>query len=193
MWPADKTADFAIEALHTQLMRACPRADVGTQVSYIDMKLRLAELLLMRTDKVTMSVGLEARVPFLDYRLVEYVTALPLSLKVPGWDPKHLLKSALRGLVPDRIIQRPKQAFFSPVNMWLRRGMQRFAEDLFIGSRLFQRGLLCEGAWKYLLHEHVTGKRDYGVELWTLMVLCAWYDRRIEQPNKFAKRPAIAV
>ena len=88
-----------------------------------------------------MSVGLEARVPFLDYRLVEYVTALPLSLKVPGWSPKQLLKSALQGIVPDRIIQRPKQIFFSPVNMWLRCGMQRFAEDLFIGSRLFHRGI----------------------------------------------------
>ncbi len=131
-----------------------------------------------------MSVGLEARVPFLDYRLVEYVTALPLSLKVPGWSPKQLLKSALQGIVPDRIIQRPKQIFFSPVNMWLRRGMQRFAEDLFIGSRLFQRGIFREGVWKQLLREHVAGKHDYGAELWTLMVLCAWYDRWIEQPNK---------
>ena len=183
MWPADKTAEFAIETIHSRLMHTSPQADIGTQVSYIDLKLRLAELLLMRTDKITMSVGLEARVPFLDYRLVEYVISLPLSFKVPGWNPKQLLKAALKGIVPDRIIERPKQIFSSPVNIWLRQGMQRFAEDLFSSSRLFQAGFFREGMWKQLLREHVASKRDYGAELWTLMVLCAWYDRWIEQPN----------
>jgi asparagine synthase (glutamine-hydrolysing) len=183
-WTAEKAPQSTINALHIRLLRAFPRADIGTQASYLDLKLRLAEMLLMRTDKITMSVGLEARVPFLDYKLVEFVTSLPLSIKVPGWDPKHLLKSALRGIVPDQIIQRPKQIFFAPVNLWLRRGMQRFAEDLFKGSRLFQRGLLREGVWKYLLNEHLSEKRDRGGELWTLMVLCAWYDRWIEQPTR---------
>src|SRR5262249_21387227 len=74
------------------LRDAWPRHDIGAEVSYLDLKIRLAELLLMRIDKVTMSMGVEAREPFLDFHLVEYLMRLPLHLKVKRWSPKHLLK-----------------------------------------------------------------------------------------------------
>jgi asparagine synthase (glutamine-hydrolysing) len=76
-------------------------------MTYIDLKIRVAELLLMRIDKVTMSVGLEAREPFLDYRLVEHVMALPAALKLKRWEPKYVLKQAMAGVLPPEIVRRP--------------------------------------------------------------------------------------
>jgi asparagine synthase (glutamine-hydrolysing) len=161
------------------LRTAWPRADIATQMAYLDIKVRLAELLLMRIDKVTMSCGVEAREPFLDYRLVEYLMTLPLSFKLQGWDPKHLLKRAMRGLVPDNILRRPKQAFAAPVNRWLRSGLEQFARHVLLHSKLRQRGYFRYDAIERMLADHVSGKKDFGVRLWTLMNLSAWYDHWI--------------
>src|SRR5262249_11457598 len=112
------------------LRDAWPRHDIGAEVSYLDLKIRLAELLLMRIDKVTMSMGVEAREPFLDFHLVEYLMRLPLHLKVKRWSPKHLLKEAVSACVPENIRRRPKQAFAAPVNVWLRHGLGDFARHV---------------------------------------------------------------
>ena len=85
-------------------------------MSYVDLHLRLPELLLMRVDKMTMGVGLEGRVPFLDHRLVALAMSIPSSRKASGGRLKHLLKTAVRGLVPDALIDRRKQGFGVPVD-----------------------------------------------------------------------------
>lgn len=90
-------------------------------MTFVDLKLRLPELLLMRVDKMTMATSVEARVPFLDHKLVEYVLAIPQSVKVPEFRTKYLLKKAVRGLIPDEIIDRPKQGFAVPVTEWFQR------------------------------------------------------------------------
>src|SRR5262249_12414386 len=139
------------------LRAAWPRADIAARVSYLDLKVRLAELLLMRVDKVTMSCGVEAREPFLDYRLVEYLMPLPRSLKPMRWEPKRLLKRAASGLVPREIIRRPKQAFAAPVNVWLRRGLGPFARHVLLHTKLRRRGWFRYEAIEQMLEEHVSG------------------------------------
>jgi asparagine synthase (glutamine-hydrolysing) len=88
-------------------------------MSYVDLNLRLPELLLMRVDKMSMGVGLEGRVPFLDHRLVGLALSIPQKTKADGGTLKHVLKLAVRGLVPDVVIDRPKQGFAVPVREWL--------------------------------------------------------------------------
>jgi asparagine synthase (glutamine-hydrolysing) len=88
-------------------------------MSYVDLNLRLPELLLMRVDKMSMGVGLEGRVPFLDHRLVGLALSIPQKTKTDGGTLKHVLKLAVRGLVPDEVIDRPKQGFAVPVREWL--------------------------------------------------------------------------
>ncbi|HEV3204424.1 MAG TPA: asparagine synthase (glutamine-hydrolyzing), partial [Gemmataceae bacterium] len=156
-----------------------PGADIATRVSFLDLKIRLAELLLMRLDKITMSCGVEAREPFLDYRLVEYLMTLPRSLKLKDWEPKYLLKQAMTGLVPDSILRRPKQAFAAPVNVWLRSGLGDFARNLLLSSRLRKRGYFRYDIIEQMLADHLAGKKDHGVRLWTLMNLSAWFDHWI--------------
>lgn len=161
------------------LRAAWPRAEVAARVSYLDLKIRLAELLLMRLDKMTMSCGVEAREPFLDPPLVEYLMTLPSDLKLKNWEPKYLLKEAMRGLVPDIILRRPKQAFAAPVNVWLRGGLGKFARHMLLHSKLRQRGLFRYEVIERMLEEHVSGGKDYGVRLWALINLSAWYDHWI--------------
>jgi asparagine synthase (glutamine-hydrolysing) len=86
---------------------------------YSDLHLRLPELLLMRVDKMSMGASVEARVPFLDHRFVTFAMGLPQSVRLPGSELKHVLKRAVRGLIPDAIIDRRKQGFAVPIRDWV--------------------------------------------------------------------------
>ena len=88
-------------------------------MTYVDLNLRLPELLLMRVDKMSMGVGLEGRVPFLDHRFVGLALSIPEKAKTNGGTLKHILKKAVRGVIPDELIDRPKQGFGVPVYEWL--------------------------------------------------------------------------
>lgn len=88
-------------------------------MSYLDLKLRLPELLLMRVDKMTMGVSLEARVPFLDHKFVELAMSIPDQVKIRNGRLKHILKLAVRGVIPDSIINRRKQGFGAPIHEWI--------------------------------------------------------------------------
>jgi asparagine synthase (glutamine-hydrolysing) len=83
-------------------------------MTYLDLNLRLPELLLARIDRMSMGVSLEARVPFLDHRFVELALSIPQSVKVDGGSLKAILRTALRGIVPDDLLDRPKQGFRVP-------------------------------------------------------------------------------
>ncbi len=87
-------------------------------MSYLDLNLRLPELLLMRVDKMSMGVSLEGRVPFLDHKFVELAMSIPESVKTRGGVLKYILKKAVRGLIPDELIDRKKQGFGVPVSEW---------------------------------------------------------------------------
>jgi asparagine synthase (glutamine-hydrolysing) len=88
-------------------------------MTYVDLNLRLPELLLMRIDKMSMGASVEARVPFLDHEFVSLVMSIPTAVKTRNGTPKYLLKKAVRGIVPDELIDRPKQGFGVPVEEWL--------------------------------------------------------------------------
>jgi asparagine synthase (glutamine-hydrolysing) len=88
-------------------------------MTYADLRHRLPELLLMRVDKMSMAVALEARVPFLDHKFVALAMSIPTEVKLRGGVSKAILKQAVRGLIPDEIIDRPKQGFGMPVREWL--------------------------------------------------------------------------
>jgi asparagine synthase (glutamine-hydrolysing) len=87
-------------------------------MTYVDTRLRLPELILMRWDRMGMGVSLEARPPFLDHNVIQFVLSIPQSVKIPNDAPRHLHKKAIRGLVPDEIIDRKKQGFGLPLHDW---------------------------------------------------------------------------
>jgi asparagine synthase (glutamine-hydrolysing) len=156
-----------------------PNADFLDALAYQEFQLRLPELLLMRVDKITMSTSIEARVPFLDYRLVEFSAHIPTEMKLRGMRTKHILKHALRDLLPADIIDRRKQGFSAPVKEWFRGPLAGYARRSILDSRLRERGLFDYRALDAMLEAHRTGKRNYDTLLWNLLNLSQWYDRWI--------------
>jgi asparagine synthase (glutamine-hydrolysing) len=116
---AGRTSWAVIEPYYRAFRQSARDRSPLNWMTYVDLKFRLPETLLMRVDKMSMAVGLEARVPFLDHRLVELAMGIPARLKAGrGGELKRLLKQAMRGLLPDAIIDRPKQGFGVPIHDW---------------------------------------------------------------------------
>ena len=92
-------------------------------MSYVDLSMRLPELLLMRVDKMSMGASLEGRVPFLDHEFVQLALSIPADVKTRNGTLKYILKKAVRGVIPDELIDRPKQGFGVPVYEWLFDGL----------------------------------------------------------------------
>ncbi|MCI0488099.1 MAG: asparagine synthase (glutamine-hydrolyzing), partial [Blastocatellia bacterium] len=163
-----------------RLLEAKPDADQLERMIYLELKLRLAELLLMRVDKMTMATSVEARVPFLDHKLVEFAMTIPRELKYHKGETKYILKRALRGTVPDRVLRREKKGFGTPINEWMLDRLGGFVEDSLLNSHLRRRELFDYDFIKRLLKEQSAGRIDYSFFLWSLLNLSLWYDHWIE-------------
>ncbi|MBL4588351.1 asparagine synthase (glutamine-hydrolyzing) [Candidatus Babeliales bacterium] len=105
-----------------RLHHAIPDADPTQIIMFLELSQRLPDLLLMRANKMSMLTSLEARVPFLDHRLVEYLFFMPERFKTNGYQRKYLLKKVAQGLIPDEIIHRKKVGFAAPVKTWMKQG-----------------------------------------------------------------------
>jgi len=158
-----------------------PDSDFLTRMTYIELKLRLPELLLMRVDKITMATSVEARVPFLDHHLVEYAMDLPRSLKVEGTSGKHILKRSLEEILPHDLLYSRKRGFGAPVREWFRNGLGGWFDSHLMNSTMRRRNFLNYDFVAHLLGQHRKGSQDWGFHLWTLLNLSLWYERWIDR------------
>lgn len=158
-----------------------PSADFLERMIYTELKLRLAELLLMRVDKITMATSVETRVPFLDHKLVEFALTIPRAMKVRDGQNKWILKKALEGIVPNDLLYRPKQGFALPVNEWFITGMAPFVEHAVFSSPLKKRGLFDYDFIRAMWNEHQAGHANNGFNMWSLLNLSLWYEHWIER------------
>ena len=126
----DLSSHDVIQKYRQQFNERSPHPDYASWMSYLDLRLRLPELLLMRVDKMTMAASVEAREPYLDHEFVGLAMSIPQRLKVgDSIQPKRLFKQAVRGLIPDEIIDRPKQGFRVPVAQWMAAALGTFGRD----------------------------------------------------------------
>ena len=158
-----------------------PESDFLARMTYLELKLRLPELLLMRVDKITMATSVEARVPFLDHHLVEYAMGLPRSLKVEGTSGKHILKRALEEILPRDLLYNRKRGFGAPVREWFRNGLGEWFDSHLMNSTMRQRDFLDYDFVGKLLDEHRRKQKDWGFHLWALLNLSLWYERWIDR------------
>ena len=165
-----------VHSFFDRLDRQAPKSDQLTRMIYSEFKLRLSELLLMRVDKIGMAASIEARVPFLDHNLVEFTMGLPQEVKVRPGDPKSLLKKAVRGLIPDSIIDRPKMGFGAPVSEWLRGDFGRAVESELLSTRFFQAFPADRSKVLEMLRMHREGQADFALYVWTFYNAIAWFD-----------------
>lgn len=160
-----------------------PDSDFAARMSYLELKLRLPELLLMRVDKMTMATSVEARVPFLDHTLVEYALGLPVELKIKGTSGKHILKRALEKVLPSDLLYRPKRGFGAPIREWFRGASGEALAEMIMNSSIRRRELFDYTFIARLIDEHRRGARDWSFHLWALLNVSLWYDRWIGKAN----------
>jgi asparagine synthase (glutamine-hydrolysing) len=149
--------------------------DRAQAMLHTDIQILLPDIFLEKVDRPTMAHGLEARVPFLDNEIVDYVCALPAVLKVRLGHKKKLLKQALRGIVPDFVLDGRKTGFGVPVSAWLQGPLREFCGDLLCAAP--SRSLLDGNLAIKLLDEHASGRRDYGALLWKTLQLALWLEQ----------------
>jgi asparagine synthase (glutamine-hydrolysing) len=166
-----------VKSFYEEILSRRPGADFAQQMSYVEMRNRLPELLLMRVDRFSMAHSLEARAPFLDPALATYALSLPASLKMDGARTKAVLKDAAREWLPPEVVEREKQGFRVPLPAWLRGELAPWAEDLLRRSRLRELGFLDFDYVDELWRRHREGRADHSFDLWCLINLSGWYER----------------
>lgn len=136
--------------------------------------------LLVKVDIASMANSLEARSPFLDYKVIEFAASLPEKLKMRSFETKSLLKKVAARLVPREVVYRRKMGFGVPVGNWFRGDMKDFICEVLLSEKALKRGIIrSEMIEKYVL-EHTTGKRDYTFQVWILLMLELWFQKFID-------------
>jgi len=169
------------------------RADLLGQLFYLDLVTYLPDNLLLFTDKTSMAVSLEVRVPFLDLDLVELAAALPQRLRVRGGRLKYLLRRALAPTLPRAVLTKSKQGFSAPVGGWIRRELREYTGDLLSTTSVRRRGLWNPTYVSELISQHRTGAHDWGNQLFALMMFELWCRRFVDaRPERRAVEAEIA-
>lgn len=171
--------DFA----NRDFITVCGGEQVGlADLLHINMRTYLPDDLLIKTDRSSMAASLETRAPLLDHWLVEMASTIPLNLKLKGSTTKYILKQIARDLLPAEIVSRPKHGFGVPLGAWLRRDASAVRETL-LSREARQRGLFKTQAVEALIDDHVSGRRDHGQRLWSLLTLEWWYRLYMDTPT----------
>jgi asparagine synthase (glutamine-hydrolysing) len=153
-----------------------PSMDPLNEVLLTDMRMYLENDILVKLDRSSMMASLEGRVPLLNNDFVAYATQLPLNLKLRGLRSKFLFKRAMRGILPNRILDRPKKGFGIPVADWFRGPLREQMLSVLSPERITREGFFDPAAVGRLIDDHLEGRRDNRKQLWTLFAFELWHD-----------------
>jgi asparagine synthase (glutamine-hydrolysing) len=177
-------SDSDIYAQARQFAEECDNDDLVTRMQSIDTRLYLAEDILTKVDRASMSVSLEVRAPFLDPRVAEYVAALPCHYKLRGQKTKYILKKAVKELLPPFVTKRGKKGFGVPVAEWLKVKLRPLARDLLSPERVRRAGVFNPNYIARLQDEHERGVANHRKLLWTLLMFELWHESFVETPRR---------
>jgi asparagine synthase (glutamine-hydrolysing) len=156
--------------------------DWMSAVQYGDLQTYLPLDVLTKVDRMTMAHSIEARPPLLDHRLVEFAARIPPGLRYRNGTTKYIFKQALRGTLPDAIVDRRKQGFAVPLNRWFRGSLSGYARDVLLSAGSRERGVLNPAAVERWLQLHQRG-RNLDLQLWTMLSFELWCRRFLDTPG----------
>ena len=163
--------DYRAEQSFEALMRDAPARSGLDRAQYADLKFWLPGDILTKVDRTSMSVGLEAREPLLDHRLVEFAATIPEGLRIRKGQGKWLMKHAMRRYLPDDILYRPKQGFVTPIAQWFRGPLADAARGVSASDALARTGWFDRKSLSAMTEAHISGRSDHSRLLWQLLML----------------------
>lgn len=172
---AELATDLAVTHL-AKLQKEVAHFELQKQLQYLDLMVYLEEDCLVKTDRASSFNSLEVRVPFLTPKIAEFAFSLPSSYHLSGLTLKHLFKAAVKNLIPEEIVNRPKKGFGIPVHRWLRTDLRPQVAKLLAPKRLRNQGLFDSDFIQRLIGEHQNQKEDHRMILWALLIFQLWYD-----------------
>jgi asparagine synthase (glutamine-hydrolysing) len=158
-------------------VKHCDAHEAINQLLYCDLKLYLEGNMLVKVDRASMASSLEVRVPLLNPILFDFITELPMNLKLSYLKTKYILKKSMAGILPPKIINRGKKGFNIPVAKWICGDLKELIMDTFNPEHIKRQGLFNSQYIQKLLNDHIAGKTDHRKLLWTLLVFELWYDK----------------
>lgn len=161
----------------SRVMDASGVSDPIDRAAFSDVQTYLPDDLLVKVDIASMAWSLEGRSPLLDHRLFELTAKIPSDLKVQGRQKKFIFRQALRGIVPDTILDRPKRGFSVPIDIWFRGTLNGYIQSHLLDGRFAKRNILTRETVQSLVHQHTHGRISYAYQLWSLLMLELWYEQ----------------
>ena len=144
------------------------------RLQYSDLHGYLPLDILTKVDRMSMAHSIEARVPLLDHKLVEFAATIPPELQIQNGERKALFKRAMRGVLPEAVLSRPKRGFAIPLGRWFRGPLAPFVHDLLLSETSLGRGIFDPGQIRRIVAQPERGQEDLDLQLWTLMSIELW-------------------
>ncbi len=173
----DAVAGHRTEDLVRALYGAAGTVDPLNRALFVDFESLLPDQVLPFVDRLSMAHSVEVRPPFLDHRLIEFAATIPGAMKIKGGRVKHILKEAVRDLLPQDLLDRPKEGFIMPINEWILARLRPEIESLLSADSLARHGLIEPHAVRTMLDAHYAGTANHGNRIWNLMMLQTWWNK----------------
>jgi asparagine synthase (glutamine-hydrolysing) len=155
----------------------CEGAPMLSRLQYVDLRVYLPDDILVKVDRTSMAHSLEARVPLLDHKLVEFAATIPPELMLRGLRKKYLLKRAMAHRLPGQILNRKKGGFNVPVPAWLRGELSDYVRDVLSEKRLREQGFFNPACVQRMVRDHAELKADYSRNIWGLLIFALWHEK----------------
>jgi asparagine synthase (glutamine-hydrolysing) len=144
---------------------------------YLDLRTYMVDNILVKVDRMSMATSLEARVPLLDYRMVEFAFSLPHHYKLNGSTTKWFFKKAMEGILPDEIIHRQKEGFSIPIKNWLKNELKDLMLEYLSEKRVKEAGFFNHACIREMVNQHLDNKQNHAHRLWALVLFHLWHEK----------------